>query len=115
MVLLQQTGTVVYIGAQEIETKFGIGEDEIDAEIIFSVTDSPHTFGFNLRNDNKNFTVNQDMFELLKYAFETKTPVVVDYDIGDENSDNNKTNAMIKRIWISQVPEAVHHYHGGGG
>lgn len=87
-------GEITFLRVNEVGTKFGPPNDELDAEVIVSFeNDAPRVYGFQLRN-NDNLPAAQAMFTLLQDAFSTNTPVTIDY-----LEEPGRNHHMLFRVW----------------
>jgi hypothetical protein len=77
--LLQKTGKIVFLLAEDLAYGYGPPGDELDAEAVFILNAiGEGGYGFQLRNDD-NLPSRQAMFSLLRDAFVHDLTVSADY------------------------------------
>ena len=102
--LLEKTGKIVFLRANDLGTGYGPPTDQLDVEAVFIQNAlSAGARGFQLRNDQF-LPARQAMFSLLRDAFVNNLPVTADYEI-----DTGKQNGTAIRIALirSQTPIPV--------
>jgi len=80
----------------ELGSKFGPSNDQLDVEVVVALSGVEGNFGFQLRND-KNRPVRQGMLDLLRDAFNNGWNVNIDYDINPP-----RKNGFIVRVWLTK-------------
>jgi hypothetical protein len=74
------TGRVTFLRVHEFGSGWGAPNDNLnDAEVIVRLDDDPRTYGLGLRLGEK-LPAAQAMFALLQDAYNTDTPVTVEYE-----------------------------------
>lgn len=97
MAILQSTGKITFLRANELGDRFGPGGDQIEAEVITRLDSQPDkAFGFKLRDD-QNQPANRGMFDLLRDAFNHDWTVTLNYDI-----EEGKDQGIIIRTWLEK-------------
>jgi hypothetical protein len=97
MALEQSTGKLKLLRVHDVGTKYGPPADQIDVEVVFSLTTAPDkAFGFKLRNDTQRLA-HQGMLDLLRDAFAGNLTVTTDYEIAA-----GKRNGVALRVWLTK-------------
>ena len=95
--LLEKTGKIVFLRANDLGTGYGPPNDQLDVEAVFIINAlGDGAYGFQLRNDD-HLPARQAMFSLLRDAFANDLTVVADYLI-----DPGKTNGIAIRVALTR-------------
>jgi hypothetical protein len=79
MDIISLTGRLTLLRVHECGTGYGPPNDNLDnAEVIVGIENNPRVFGFGLRSDG-NLPAAQAMFALLQDAYNTNTPITIEY------------------------------------
>lgn len=102
--LLQSApGKITLLRLNEVNTKFGPRNDQIDVEVVIKLSSLPtNYFGFKLRKDT-NQLVHQGMLDLLRDAYNNNHVVVIEYEICTATSTKPCKNGNIKRLWLTKM------------
>jgi hypothetical protein len=77
--LLEKTGKIIFLRANDLGTGYGPPNDLLDVEAVFILNSlGEGGYGFQLRNDD-NLPARQAMFSLLGEAFAHNFTVIADY------------------------------------
>ena len=77
--LVQVTGKITFLRANDVGTGFGPPTDFLDTEIEVQLDSQPgKSFGFQLRADDEEYARN-GMLGILRSAFRTNSTVAIDY------------------------------------
>lgn len=77
--LLEKTGKIVFLRANDLGTGYGPPNDFLDVEAVFILNSlGDGSYGFQLRNDD-NLPARQAMFSLLSEAYAHNFTVIADY------------------------------------
>jgi hypothetical protein len=77
--LLEKTGKIIFLRANDLGTGYGPPNDFLDVEAEFILNSlGEGAYGFQLRNDD-NLPARQAMFSLLREAFAHNFTVIADY------------------------------------
>jgi len=98
--LVGSNGKVTMIRVHELGSKYGPPKDQIDVEVVFTLSgNSDKAFGFQLRNDN-NLYVRQGMLDLLRDAMANNWTVYVEYFVADQEFP--KKNMVVYRLVVKK-------------
>jgi len=90
----RKTGRIKHLRVHEEGTKYGPPSDQIDAEVIVRfANDDSRAYGLPLKNNNK-LPAAQAMFALLQDAFNSKTPVTIEYVEREQRNHH-----LLFRVW----------------
>jgi hypothetical protein len=77
--LLEKSGKIVFLLAEDLAYGYGPPSDQLDVEAVFILNSfGEGAYGFQLRNDD-NLPARQAMFSLLREAFANNFTVIADY------------------------------------
>ncbi len=85
-------GPISYLRVNALGGGYGPANDFLDAELIVKIKSQPGGYGFQLRADG-NLPVGEAMLDLLRDAFNSGSPVLLEYD-----ERPGKTNHGIIRV-----------------
>src|SRR6516162_5249401 len=95
--LLEKTGKIIFLRANDLGTGYGPPSDFLDVEAEFILNSlGEGAYGFQLRNDD-NLPARQAMFSLLRDAFVNDLTVIADYLI-----DPGKENGVAIRVALTR-------------
>ncbi len=92
----QASGKLTFLRVNDVGGRFGPSDDNIEAEVIVKIANTPGAFGFKLRND-ANRPARQGMLDLLRDAFNHQWTVTLDYEI-----EPGKVHGVIFRVALTR-------------
>lgn len=72
------TGKITFLRVNEQGTKYGPGNDELDAEVIVKLANDQQVYGLPLKLNDK-LPAAQAMFQMLQDAFNNNTLITIEY------------------------------------
>jgi hypothetical protein len=100
--LLEKTGKIIFLRANDLGTGYGPPSDFLDVEAEFILNSlGEGAYGFQLRNDD-NLPARQAMFSLLREAFAHNFTVIADYLI-----EPGRINGTAIRVALIRQPAPV--------
>ena len=102
--LLEKTGKIVFLRANDLGTGYGPPNDFLDVEAEFIVNSlGEGAYGFQLRNDD-NLPARQAMFSLLSEAYAHNFTVIADYLIEPGRINGTAIRVALIRDATSVTP-----------
>jgi hypothetical protein len=105
--LLEKTGKIVFLLANDLGTSYGPPNDQLDDEAVFILNAiGDGAYGFQLRNDD-NLPARQAMFSLLRDAFVNNLTVITDYLIDPSKQNGTAIRVALIRNQIGPIHPIV--------
>lgn len=102
--LLEKTGNIVFLRANDLGTGYGPPNDELDVEAVFILNAiGDGAYGFQLRNDQY-LPARHAMFSLLRDAFVHNLPVIADYEIDTGKQNGTAIRVALMRSQTTSTP-----------
>ena len=102
--LLEKTGKIVFLRANDLGTGYGPPNDFLDVEAVFILNSlGDGSYGFQLRNDD-NLPARQAMFSLLSEAYAHNFTVIADYLIEPGRINGTAIRVALIRDATSVTP-----------
>jgi hypothetical protein len=102
--LLEKTGKIIFLRANDLGTGYGPPNDFLDVEAVFILNSlGEGGYGFQLRNDD-NLPARQAMFSLLGEAFAHNFTVIADYLIEPGRINGTAIRVALIRDATSVAP-----------
>jgi hypothetical protein len=106
--LLEKTGKIVFLRANDLGTGYGPPNDQLDVEAVFILNAiGEGAYGFQLRNDEY-LPARQAMFSLLRDAFVHNLTVIADYLIEPGRTNGTAIRvALIRQTGPGSLPRTL--------